>query len=114
MKRVTFGDKPLPDMASFVHVMLKMAEENEKEHPRAATILKRDRYLDDLIHSCPNTGEAAKSIKEVDKVLETGSFSVKEWLCSPAVENASESDQPKHEIVNDSAPPCYISCKFGR
>lgn len=102
LQRVTFGDKPSPDMASFV--MLRMAEENEKECPRAATILKRDRYVDDLIHSCPSTDEAAKSIEEVDKVLATGSFKIKEWLCSSTVEKASESDQPKQVSVSESIP----------
>ena len=39
LQRVTFGDKPSPDMTSFV--MLKMAKENEKEFPRAATTYLR-------------------------------------------------------------------------
>jgi hypothetical protein len=64
LQRVTIGDKPVLDMASFV--MLKIAEENKKEWPRASTILERYRYVDDLIHSYPNT-------EEVDKVLATGS-----------------------------------------
>ena len=91
LQRVTFGDKPSPDMASFV--MLKMADENEKEFPRAATILKRDRYVDDLIHSCADTNQAVKSMKEVDEVLATGSFKVKEWLCSSAIESTDQTDQ---------------------
>ena len=41
LQRVTFGDKPSPDMASFV--MLKMAKDNEEDNPHAATILRRDR-----------------------------------------------------------------------
>ena len=100
LQRVTFGDKPSPDMASFV--MLKMAEANEKECPRAATILKRDRYVDDLIHSCPSTDEAIKSIEEVDKVLSTGSFKIKEWLCSSTVEKANESEQLKEADGSES------------
>ncbi len=107
LQRVTFGDKPSPDMASFV--MLKMAEKNEKECPRAATILKRDRYVDDLIHSCPTTDEAAKSMEELDKVLATGSFEIKEWLCSSSTEKACESDQPRQESVNESVPESSIS-----
>ena len=47
--------------------MLKMAKENEKEFPKEATTLKRDQYADDLIHSCPDTSEAERSMKEVDK-----------------------------------------------
>ena len=89
LQRVTFGDKPSPDMASFV--MLKIAEENKKECPRAATVLERDRYVDDLIHSCPSTEEATETMHEVDKVLATGSFTVKEWLCSSTESNPDTS-----------------------
>jgi len=83
LQRVTFGDKPSPDMASFV--MLKMADDNEGENPSAATILRRDRYMDDLIHSCSNPQSALDSIQELDRVLATGSFKIKEWLCSSEV-----------------------------
>lgn len=76
LQRVTFGDKPSPDMASFV--MLKSAKDNEDNNPHAAVILRRDRYMDDLIHSCPTTGEAVQSITELDRVLATGSFKIKE------------------------------------
>ena len=58
--RVTFGDKPSPDMASFV--MLKIAEENKSITPEASKILERDRYVDDLIHSCPTVEDGKKRI----------------------------------------------------
>lgn len=38
--------------------------------------------MDDLIHSCPTPSKAIKTIKELDKVLDTGSFKIKEWLSS--------------------------------
>ncbi|KAK3731847.1 hypothetical protein QZH41_020215 [Actinostola sp. cb2023] len=65
--------------------MLKMADDNEGENPSAATILRRDRYMDDLIHSCSNPQSALDSIQELDRVLATGSFKIKEWLCSSEV-----------------------------
>ena len=102
MQRVTFGDKPSPDMASFM--MLKMAKENEKECPQAATILKRDRYVDGLIHSCPSTDKAEKSIKDVDTMLSTGSFQIKEWVCSSTVENKSQSPNETSARESDSQP----------
>ena len=83
LQRVTFGDKPSPDMASFV--MLKIAKDNEEDNPHAAVILRRDRYMDDLIHSCPTTGKAVQSITELDRVLATGSFKIKEWIPSSQV-----------------------------
>ena len=38
--RVTFGDKPSPDMASFV--MLKMAREHKESAPEASEIIERE------------------------------------------------------------------------
>ena len=82
LQRVTFGAKPSPDMASYV--MLKMAKDNKAESPRAAVVLSRDRYMDDLIHSCPTFEQARQTMEQIDRVLDTGSFKIKEWLCSSA------------------------------
>lgn len=78
--RVTFGDKPSPDMASFV--MLRMAKEHKQSAPEAAKIIERNRYVDDLIHSCPSVSDAFQRITDVEKILSTGSFQIKEWHCS--------------------------------
>ncbi|XP_028399260.1 uncharacterized protein LOC114522717 [Dendronephthya gigantea] len=78
--RVTFGDKPSPDMASFV--MLKIAEEHRETTPEASKIIERDRYVDDLLHSCPSNTDAIQRISDIEKILNTGSFPIKEWHCS--------------------------------
>jgi hypothetical protein len=78
--RVTFGDKPSPDMASFV--MLKIAEENRVRAPEASKILERDRYVDDLIHSCSSTQGALQRIVAIEKMLNASGFKIKEWNCS--------------------------------
>lgn len=78
--RVTFGDKSSPSMASYV--MLCIAEENNEAFPDAATILRRDRYMDDLIHSCATKEQAAKRILDLNTILQTGSFRIKKWYCS--------------------------------
>ena len=77
---VTFADKPSPDMVSFV--MLKMAEEHKESAPKASKIIERDRYVDDLIHSCATTKDASTRIVDVEKILDTGGFRIKEWHCS--------------------------------
>ncbi|KAK3740276.1 hypothetical protein QZH41_000195 [Actinostola sp. cb2023] len=105
MQRVSFGDKPSPDMASFV--MLRMADEHKQDCQHAATVLRRDRYMDDLIHSCPSAEVAAQSIKELDEVLATGSFKIKEWICSSedlrnqlSIATESARETPKTSVVN--------------
>ncbi|XP_046365361.2 uncharacterized protein LOC124141399 [Haliotis rufescens] len=75
LMRVTFSDKPSPDMANFV--MLKIARENEEEYPEATEILTNDRYMDDIIHSCNVPEEAAKLMGELDHILASGSFKIK-------------------------------------
>lgn len=78
--RVTFGDKPSPDMASFV--ILKIAEENREITLEASKILERDRYVDDLIHSCASTDDAFQRIVDLEKILNASGFKIKEWQCS--------------------------------
>ena len=75
--RVTFGDKPSPDMASFV--MLKVAEECKLKTPKATKIIERDRYVDDLIHSCSSVQDAFKRIADIKSGLNGGDFKIKEW-----------------------------------
>ena len=65
LERVTSGVKSSPDMANFV--MLKMAKDNEEEYPRAALTIRRDRYMDDLIHFCSTEEEARGSKLHIHK-----------------------------------------------
>ena len=69
-----------------------------------STILERDRYVNDLIHSCLNTDEAVKSMEEVDTVLSTGSFNIKELICSSTVEKTSKSELTKETSIAMSEP----------
>jgi hypothetical protein len=49
-------------------------------------------------------GRSSKELEEVDKVLSTGSFKIKEWLCSSTVEKANESEQPREADGSESDP----------
>ena len=82
--------------------MLKMAKENKKECTRASPILRQDRCVDDMIHSCPSTDQAEKSIKEVVTVVSAGSFEIKEWVCSSTVEKVNERQSPNETSVRES------------
>ena len=100
LTRVTFGDKPSPDMACFV--MLKLAEDFKSTLPDSAAILERDRYMDDIIHSC-QPEKAVEKMKDIDEILKSGSFEVKEWYCSSAEVRESmksESDETKVAIAS--------------
>ena len=48
-------------------------------------------YMDDSIHSCSTPKKAIDTIKELGRVLDTGSFKIKEWLSSPKEKLTHES-----------------------
>ena len=43
--------------------MLKMAREHKESAPEASKIIERDRYIDDLIHSCPSMNDNLRRIE---------------------------------------------------
>ena len=75
---LTFGDKPAPAMA--LTALKKTAEKSADVHPEAADVLKHNTYMDDICESRKTTDEARKITHEIDEVLATGGFSVKEWI----------------------------------
>ena len=79
VKRVlTFGDKPAPAMAQIA--LRKTAQENKPDYPEAADVLTNNVYMDDICESKDTVEEAIKLTEDVDKVLDTGGFKVKEWI----------------------------------
>lgn len=81
-------------MASFV--MLKIAENSKDSKREASKILERDRYVDDLIHSCPYAQYAIQRMIEVDEILNASGFNIKEWHCS-SKQLLEATDQNKNE-----------------
>ena len=65
--RVNVCDKSSADVASYL--LLKIAEEHRENAPKAAEIIKRDRYIDDLIHSCASIKDAIQRITDVNNVI---------------------------------------------
>ena len=49
------------------------------QSPKAANLLKRSSYVDDLIDSQPSTPEALKIAHEMEDILPKGGFAVKYW-----------------------------------
>ena len=77
-------------------------------HPMPpSSIIKRDRYVDDLIHSCPSTEDAIQRITDVNKTLSTGGFRIKEWHCSSEEVQMELSKQDK--LASKSNPRSITS-----
>ena len=85
---LTFGDRPAPTrVITAMRKTAKMKEEEEKQ--KAVQAILNNAYVDDICDSVKNTEEAKVLTKEVEDILETGGFHVKQWISS-SQSNASE------------------------
>ncbi|XP_068723814.1 uncharacterized protein [Montipora capricornis] len=75
---LTFGDKPAPAMAQTV--LKKTAKENASGYPEAAEVLQKNTYMDDICDSVNTVTEAKQLAKDLDIILKTGGFNVKDHV----------------------------------
>ncbi len=92
--RLSFGDKPAPDIAS--NSMKVLAKASQVEEPQAATELLQHVYVDDVGGSCSTVQEAQRVITGIDAILESGKFEIKTWHS-----NRKEIDQTQNERFTD-------------
>ena len=88
---LTFGDKPASAMAQIA--LQKTAEENQELYPEAAKAIKANSYMDDLCDSLDTVKEARKRTEDVDKILETGGFCVKEWISNKTLNQQDSKEE---------------------
>ena len=80
MLRVNMGDRPAPAICT--EAMYKTAELFEKDCPRAAFMLKKSSYVDDLLDSFSDVDIALDIAGKADSMLQLGGFKVKCWQFS--------------------------------
>ena len=98
---LTFGDKPAPAMAQIA--LRKTAEESADVHPKAANVLKNNTYVDDICDSLKTTDEARMLTKDIDEVLATGGFSIKEWISNCDQEEQQTQEQNATSDAEESS-----------
>ena len=92
--RLSFGDKPAPDIAS--NSIKVLAKASQVEEPQAATELLQHVYVDDVGGSCSTVQEGKQVTTGIDTILENGKLEIKEWHS-----NRKEIDQTQNERFTD-------------
>ena len=95
MTRVSFGDKPAGAIATVA--LRKTALESAESHPRAAETIIKNSYIDDLIDSFHDNNEMMETAATVGSILDTGGFSIKQWLTSN--QSASSTETTNTDII---------------
>lgn len=94
---LAFGDKPAPAMAQTV--LRKTAEENRSGYPKAAEVLQKNKYMDDICDSVYTVTEAKEMAKDLDIILKTGGFKVKSWIPNKSLKDHAEIEKPSEMVV---------------
>ena len=77
LKTVTFRDKPGGAIAMMV---LRKTAQMNLEYPLATKMVIEDSYVDDVLESFDNAEIAVERMRQVEEVLETGGFEMKQWV----------------------------------
>ena len=91
--RLNFGYKPAPDIAA--GAVKSLAKASEAQYPEAAKELCTHVYVDDIGGSRENEAKCKQITTEIDTILATGQFQVKEWHC-----NNKNIDQTNEEFTD--------------
>lgn len=103
MLRVNMGDRPAPAICT--EAMYKTADKFEMDCPRAAFMLRKSSYVDDLLDSFPDVNTALDIASRADAMLQQGGFKVKCWQLSGEdyVRSGGSLDAPDGDSKETSA-----------
>lgn len=87
---VPFGDVCSPVIAVFA--MRQTAEKYKKTFPKAANIILKDSYMDDIVQSMNNSKEAYETMKDTEFILKQGNFHIKDWIVSGQSQEENDID----------------------
>lgn len=76
---VTYGTTPASFMTT--QCLIKLAEEASEHHPKAASVIMQDFYMDDLMTGCDTEEECCQLQQEVSSILNSAKLPLRKW-CS--------------------------------
>ncbi|XP_062713979.1 uncharacterized protein LOC134290792 [Aedes albopictus] len=77
LRTVTYGTASAPFLAT--RVLHQLAEDEQERFPRAAEVLRKDFYVDDLFSGAKTVEETIELRKELDSLLSAGGFELRKW-----------------------------------
>lgn len=100
LTRVTFGTASAPYLA--VRTLHQVAQDEGRNYPEAAEIIRRDFFMDDMMSGKDNVTDALKVAKEIDAILQKGGFKLRKWCSNDAdfLKQFEESERSSHVKLN--------------
>ncbi|XP_055622539.1 uncharacterized protein LOC129766108 [Toxorhynchites rutilus septentrionalis] len=83
LRTVTYGTSSAPFLAT--RVLSKLADDEEKTFPLAASAVRHDFYVDNLLTGSDNAGTLASICREIIAVLESAGLPLRQWSSNSEV-----------------------------
>lgn len=106
---VTYGMASSPYNA--IKTLIKCAQDNAAEFPRAAQVVQSDFYVDDLLSSVETVNEATALQKDIIQMLRRGGFELAKWRSNCEVIR-NETEESKIVTDQDSTSVVGIVWNF--
>lgn len=78
MVRVTFGTASAPYVA--VRTLQQLARDENESFPKAAKVVLRDFYVDDMMTGCQTVAEGLDLFTDLTKLMSSGCFELQKWM----------------------------------
>lgn len=95
---VTYGTASAPFLA--MRVLKQLADDEELKFPQAASIVRDNFYVDDVLFGANDPTVANQLRKELEELLTRGGFTLRKWMSShkSLLDKTPESDQEKTKM----------------
>ncbi|XP_076652417.1 uncharacterized protein LOC143358827 [Halictus rubicundus] len=104
---VTYGLTCAPFLA--IRTLLQLADDEESQFPRGATILREATYVDDILSGDNSEEEALRTQAELVGICRAGEFTLKKWSSNS---NALTKHLPDEYLASSSALPWYPELEY--
>ncbi|XP_033314586.1 uncharacterized protein LOC117213342 [Bombus bifarius] len=104
LNTVTFGLSAAPDLA--IRCLKQLADDGGHRYPRAATVLQRDFYVDDVLTGVDRKVEARSWRTELTELLKLAGLNIRKWASNDRelLRGLSEQDINDKLLLGESQP----------
>ncbi|XP_055589191.1 uncharacterized protein LOC129741476 [Uranotaenia lowii] len=105
LKTVTYGTASAPFLAT--RVLQQLADDEQKDFPEAATILKRDFYVDDLFSGAETVEKVISLREQLDALCQRGGFELRKYASNSeaALEGLSDDKRALQPTIEFDGNP---------
>lgn len=102
LNTVTYGTASAPFLAT--RSLVQLAEDEQKEFPDAAEVVRSDFYIDDVLTGAATETEAIRLRKQLQNLLARGGFTIRKWCSNSAsvLADVPEEDRERLVKIDDS------------